>query len=212
MDDHMRDGVTRRMTRRDMRRETTRANVIEAARKVFLAEGYEGATIKMIADAAGVSPGTVLNAAPSKAALLIQILKDEYEAIEDAGDRLEATLSGPVLDRLTALMQVSLEAQSRHGELFAAAIGHSWRWTDPVYQETFDQMSRAWAPVMRAVVKAMQSGELRADLDVREVGRMLEDVYLGVLRRTRRDGMQPDAAGALMRTRLQILLKGLKAA
>lgn len=203
--------MNRRMTRRDMRRENTRANVIEAARKVFLAEGYEGATIKIIADAAKVSPGTVLNAAPSKAALLIEILKDEYEAIRDSGDRLEAALSGSVLDRLTALMQVSLEAQGKHAELFAAAIGHSWRWSDPVYQETFDQMSASWAPITRAVVKAAEAGELRRDLNAGKIAALLEDIYLGVLRRTRQGDLSPSAASALLRERLEMLISGLKA-
>ena len=212
MGDTMRDGtISRRMTRRDMRRETTRANVIEAARKVFLAEGYEGATIKTIADAASVSPGTVLNAAPSKAALLIEILRDEYEAIRDSGDRLEGALTGSVLDRLTALMQVSLEAQGRHAELFAAAIGHSWRWSDPVYQETFDQMSASWAPITRVVVKAIESGELRRDLDSGKVAALLEDIYLGVLRRTRQGDLDPSKASGLLRDRLEMLLAGLKA-
>jgi AcrR family transcriptional regulator len=211
MDNMMRDGTIRRMTRRDMRREATRANVIEAARKVFLSEGYEGATIKMIADSAKVSPGTVLNAAPSKAALLIQILGDEYEAIRDAGDRLEASLSGSVLDRLAGLLQVSLEAQSRHGELFAAAIGHSWRWTDPVYQETFEQISDAWEPVARVVKDGVKSGELRAGLDVDAVTSVLEDVYLGVLRRVRREELDQAAASALMRERIALVLDGLKA-
>jgi len=51
----MRDTIAKRSTRRDVRREATRAVVLEAAREVFLSEGYQGATIKMIADRAHVS-------------------------------------------------------------------------------------------------------------------------------------------------------------
>jgi len=70
---------------------------------VFLERGYERATIKAIADTAQVSAGTVLNAAPSKAALLAEILKEEYAAIGDSAERLATALSGRLSDRLLAL-------------------------------------------------------------------------------------------------------------
>jgi AcrR family transcriptional regulator len=83
----MRDLAGGRVTRRDMRREATKAAVLEAAEKVFLSQGYDGATIKAIADEAGVSPGTVLNAEPSKAALLVAILRNEVEIIAESMSR-----------------------------------------------------------------------------------------------------------------------------
>jgi len=207
----MRDDAPRRLTRRDLRREATKASVIEAARKVFLDKGYEGATIKAIADVAGVSPGTVLNAAPSKAALLVEILKDEYESIGDSADRLEAALSGAVVDRLTALVQVHVEAQARHPELFAAAIGHSWLWTDPVYEETYTQMDRSWASVGRVLARGKETGELQADLDVEAATRLLQDAFLGTVRRTRAQQADRTASAAMLRARIAMLIEGFKA-
>ncbi|WP_375285101.1 TetR/AcrR family transcriptional regulator [Marinicauda pacifica] len=204
----MSDPRVKRMTRRDMRREATKATVIEAAREVFLQRGYDGATIKLIADEASVSPGTVLNAAPSKAALLIQILQEEYETIRDTLDRLEQALSGDVPDRLVALLQAMLEAQSQHSELFSAAIGHSWLWSDPVYEETFEQMNLAWAPVVRILEQGKEAGELAADSDVDEVCAALQEVYLGAFRRIRREEIDMSGAGALLRRRVNVLLKG----
>ncbi len=127
----MRDLAGGRVTRRDMRREATKAAVLEAAEKVFLSQGYEGATIKAIADEAGVSPGTVLNAEPSKAALLMAILSNEVEIIAESVEQMEAALSGGLADRIIALLQIMLEAQSRNSELFAAAVGHSWMVATP---------------------------------------------------------------------------------
>jgi AcrR family transcriptional regulator len=206
----MRDDAPRRLTRRDLRREATKASVIEAARKVFLDNGYEGTTIKAIADVAGVSPGTVLNAAPSKSALLVEILKDEYEAIGDSADRLEAALSGSVGDRIIALLQVHIEAQARHPELFAAAVGHSWLWTDPAYEEAFRQMDKSWGSISRALQRGVDAGELRADLDVDLAMRLLQDAYLGVVRRTRAENADRTTAAAMMRSRLTLILDGLK--
>lgn len=206
----MKDEIAKRMTRRDLRREATKASVIEAAREVFLQRGYDGATIKLIADEAGVSPGTVLNAAPSKAALLIAILQEEYEAIRDTLDRLEHALSGDVVDRVLALVQAMLEAQKKHGDLFAAAIGHAWLWSDPVYEETFGQMGRAWAAIGRVLEAGKRSGELSADCDVENLRGALEDLYLGVFRRLRRDDLDANKASELLRSRLDMLLAGCR--
>jgi AcrR family transcriptional regulator len=48
----------------------TRLAVIDAASRVFVREGYAGASIQVIADEAGVSRATVFNAVGGKAALL----------------------------------------------------------------------------------------------------------------------------------------------
>jgi len=207
----MRDEQAKRMTRRDIRREATKAAVIEAAREVFFKRGCDGTTIKLIADEASVSPGTVLNAAPSKAALLIQILQEEYESIRDSLDRLEKALSGDVIDRLLALMQATLEAQNRHGDLFAAAIGHAWLWSDPVYDETFSQLDMAWAAVRRVLEAAREDGALVAGCDIERTLNALQDLYLGVFRRMRREAFDTTTAGELLRQRLELILQGCRA-
>jgi AcrR family transcriptional regulator len=61
---------TGRLTRREASLETTRAQVIEAARRLFLARGYARATIGEIAAEAGVAVQTVYNAVGPKAAIL----------------------------------------------------------------------------------------------------------------------------------------------
>jgi len=209
----MRDLAGGRVTRRDMRREATKAAVLEAAEKVFLSQGYDGATIKAIADEAGVSPGTVLNAEPSKAALLVAILRNEVEIIAESIEQMEAALSGGVVDRLNALLTLMTEAQGRNGELFAAAIGHSWMVSDPTYQTAFDQMELAWRPIRRVIESGIETGELRADLDVRAVMSILIDMFMGAIWATRRaEAAGPDATPPLsLDARLSMLIEGLKA-
>lgn len=207
----MRDDSGRRLTRRDARKQETHSHVIAAARDVFLQQGYERATIKTIADAAGVSAGTVLNVAPTKSALLILILREEYEAIRDSVDRLEAALSGNLLDRLSALVQVIMEAQLRHEELFAAAIAHTWLWTGESYLEATVQMSEAWGAVERLLAKGIEKGELRAGVKPSDATRLIEDCYTGIARRARGEQLDRSEAAVLMRQRLELVMHGLTA-
>ena len=205
----MRDINERRITKRDMRREATKAAVLEAAKTVFLADGYERATIKAIGDQAGVSPGTVLNAEPSKAGLLVAILSDQYEAMAESADRMEASLSGAVADRITGLMHLMLDAHHRHASLFAAAIGHGWLVSDPAFQDAFQRMRFAWGALRRVLEAGVRSGELRADLDVEPAVSVLIDVFTGVFRETQREDGH-DAAAALS-ARISVVLDGMKA-
>jgi len=205
----MRDMMNTRTTRRDLRREATKAAVLDAARKVFLAEGFDGATIKMIADEAGVSPGTVLNAEQSKAALLVAILRNEYEAMAEACEQMEAALSGPAPDRLKTLLHMLLDAHTRHAELFAAAIGYAWLVSDPTYQAAFEKMEFAWAAVRRTIRAGVQEGDLRTDLDEDAAFCVLNDLLLGALREARKDA-NADPREALSE-RLAVVLDGLRA-
>jgi AcrR family transcriptional regulator len=72
-------------TRRDANLQATRAHVIEAARRLFLARGYARATLGEIAREAGVAVQTIYNAVGSKAAVLKLVF--------------EATVSGPAAPR-----------------------------------------------------------------------------------------------------------------
>ena len=205
----MRDASDERKTRRDIKREATRAAVLQAARQVFHAEGYDGATIKAIADAAQVSPGTVLNAAPSKAALLVAILEDEAETMREVADRLEASLAGDAVTRIFALLRLILEHKHERGDLFAAAVGHSWLRTDAAYHAAFEHMDLVWAVVHRALDRGVEAGELRADLDTDQATALLRDLLLGAMRRARRDDAPAAAAEKRMRARFDIAMTGL---
>lgn len=204
----MRDLAGGRVTRRDMRREATKAAVLEAAEKVFLSQGYEGATIKAIADEAGVSPGTVLNAEPSKAALLMAILSNEVEIIAESVEQMEAALSGGLADRIIALLQIMLEAQSRNSELFAAAVGHSWMVADPTYQAAFDQMELAWRPIRRVIESGIASGELRQDSDPDTIIAVLSDQFLGAMRAKRRSEYEERPMVSL-EERVRLVIEGI---
>src|ERR1700761_499912 len=84
-----------------------RAEILEAAERIFVAEGYEGATIRKIADEVGVSPTALYMHFPDKHAMLTEIaaqalarLTEEAAAIAaeptDAADRIRRLLEAHV--------------------------------------------------------------------------------------------------------------------
>lgn len=67
-----------------------RALVLAAARRVFLARGYHGATLEQIADEAGFSKGVVYSQFQGKADLFLALLEDRIEERAQQNARLAA--------------------------------------------------------------------------------------------------------------------------
>jgi AcrR family transcriptional regulator len=71
-----------------------RALVLDAARRVFLARGYQGATLEQIADEAGFSKGVVYSQFDSKADLFLALLEARIEERAAETARLAESLPG----------------------------------------------------------------------------------------------------------------------
>src|SRR6476619_2707689 len=76
--------VIKAPTRRTLAKQQTRAKVLAAARRLFSEAGYEGATIRDIASAAGMSTGAVFANFSDKSDLFREIMSDDMEALNAA--------------------------------------------------------------------------------------------------------------------------------
>lgn len=72
-------------------KETTRARIIDVARKLFKENGLDGATTRDVAAAAGIATGTLFNYFPSKEALAAELVND---SLADAADEFHDRRSG----------------------------------------------------------------------------------------------------------------------
>lgn len=150
---------------RDERKEATAREVLAAARDEFERAGFEGASVRAIAGAAGVAAGTVLHHFGDKRGLLHAALWDDLEATLSAalgrrrGGRLEARLLGVARDvfgyyqRRPALSRELLAGSLLAGEPWAARFR--------------EQNARAHAAVERQVSAAAARGELDQGADAR---------------------------------------------
>jgi AcrR family transcriptional regulator len=94
-----------RPSRRSGRRDTRRA-ILEAAADLFLQSGYHGASIRRIADRAGVSPAAVYNHFPGKERLYFELLVER--APQTAAAQVLGGLSGGDTRRLTRQAMAAL--------------------------------------------------------------------------------------------------------
>jgi AcrR family transcriptional regulator len=85
--------------------ELNRDRVLEAARRVFLARGYGGATIEAITEEAGFSKGVVYSQFAGKADLFLALLQQRVETRADENDRIVREHSG--LEGVLGLIRAS---------------------------------------------------------------------------------------------------------
>jgi AcrR family transcriptional regulator len=92
----------KRLTRAEQN-ERNRALVLDAARRVFLAQGYHAATVEQIADEAGFSRGVVYSQFGTKADLFLALLTDRIAERAAQNAAAAGQLAGPGISDLHEL-------------------------------------------------------------------------------------------------------------
>lgn len=144
-----------------------RREILEAARTVFDASGYEATTIDAVALAAGVSKGNIYNYFPSKQELFKQVFMED-QTIRDY--QAMAAAEGSVTKKLDLMLDtwfVRLAEQKAIARLMleywatAAREGCEGEMT-----ATFQRMYRQWRDFITDLVRqGIASGEFSTQLD-----------------------------------------------
>ncbi len=114
-----------RRSRRSVAADQTRVEIVEAARRLFLRDGYVGTTIGAIAEEAGVAVQTIYNSIGPKAAVLSRLL--DVTIVGDHEDRalLERVKGRPGFEVLDARSIVGDVARTASN--VASRIADVWK-------------------------------------------------------------------------------------
>src|SRR3982751_1618234 len=119
------EAIVKVPTRRALAKQQTRQKVLAAARRLFSEEGYEGATIRDIAAAAGMSTGAVFANFSDKSDLFREIMADDMEALSTAM-RDAATRGRNVEDAVLKVFMAGYTFYKSRLQLARAAFSVSW--------------------------------------------------------------------------------------
>jgi AcrR family transcriptional regulator len=107
--------------RRERKKAHTRALISDVATRLFLERGFDGVTVKEIADAADVSPTTVFAHFPTKEALVFdEFPQQEAELVAAVHGRAPGT---SVIDALEEHLSSGRLFHSQHDSAFQAFVG-----------------------------------------------------------------------------------------
>lgn len=145
---------TYRSPRREEQSRRTRRQVLDAARKEFLAAGYAGTTMRAVAASAGVSVATVEQAFGTKSDLLKEVIDvaiagdDEPVAVLDRPWAAGAAATDDVDEFLAAVAATLTDAQQRSARLVVVLLeaAHADASLRPLAEDRLAQRARtaAW--------------------------------------------------------------------
>ena len=168
------------MSRREEAKQRTRELILDAARCQFEQRGFDSTTIRAIAAAAGVAPGTIFVHFPDKLSLLVASLVDDLEAVQRRA-LTTMPLDVPVADQFLHFVRVGLGYWGRRPSLSRVLLKEMWfvsgAAADRLRQLDHDTMALATA----ALAHARQRGELRSDTDPELAARAMFAFYLTTL-------------------------------
>ena len=203
------DMPVRAPTRRALAKQQTRLKVLAAARKLFSEEGYEGATIRDIAAAAGMSTGAVFANFSDKSDLFREIMSDDMEALNTAM-RDAATRGRNVEDAVLKVFMAGYTFYKSRLQLARAAFSVSW---DRDGGPTLRGLPSGMAFVdlfTEQLNAAVERGELSQKSEVKLRSQMLFDTYLSNFAQAIFEGWSLDALQTRAREQIRILLAGAR--
>ncbi len=151
---------------RQLAKQATRERVLAAARDLFDEIGYEDATIRMIAQRAGVSVGSVFTTFAGKTEILSQVMTERLESLYIELERVLPFLRGPTIDRLRSIMAVHYSFETRRVRLFIAYIAASYGWTADQGVVPLGGNVRLKGMLAQTLLDGVERGEVRQGVDV----------------------------------------------
>jgi AcrR family transcriptional regulator len=199
------------MTRRALAKQRTRRQLLDAAKRLFNERGYEAATVREIAAAAGLSTGAVFASFTDKADLFGEVILDDCDALAEhlkAGDQEDATTEAALL----RLFSLAYAFHRDHLPLVQAAIGHSWMAEPEAARRVRGAARRVQVLVDEVLRRGVERGELSRDLDIRLTNEMIWDSFVANYRHAIFESWDASALEARLSAQIQILLAGWRAA
>jgi len=138
-------------------------DVVNGAKEVFLAQGFEGASMDEIARAAGVSKATLYSYFPDKKAMYMAVARTKYfHQIEVAQAEMDSDLPVEACLRFAAqkLVFESLTPFSR--DVFRLAAGEAARFPD-IARECYEAGPAA---IKKAILPVLEDGVTKGELTI----------------------------------------------
>ena len=196
-------------TRRALAKQQTRAKVLAAARRLFSEQGYEGATIRDIAAAAGMSTGAVFANFADKSDLFREIMISDMGALAEAMSKAADDASSAD-DALLRMFMAGYGFYQTQLPLARAAFSVGWSPQDGPALRSASPVQALHELLLDQLTRAAGRGEIAADADLELRAQMLFETYLSNYPQAIFGGWSLQALEARSRDQIAILLAGAR--
>jgi len=200
--------------RQERDREAIRRAILDAARELFVSEGYRNVSIRKVAERIEYSPAAIYSYFPCKDDIFFALAEEGFRLLYSADDAaaLDERLSTlPPLDRLRAIFWRLYEFSRQHPQYFELMfVDRSVPRISREY-ERFAFAREMKAMLVRHIQESVEAHELPAGVNPTVVFRLLSMGLLGVAMMRLSERLTRDEdADALARDVLNVTLRGLQ--
>jgi AcrR family transcriptional regulator len=189
------------------RREHTRKRILDAARTVVKKHGMNGATIRKIADEAGVSPGLVMQYFQTKAELIQEIFLESNKILMDKF-QLNMESAKSFLEMAMGALEAMSARDLHDPDLTRQVMAFTWSW-GPEEERKFSQTLLDMSDIL---ANSMSSKYLPNDIEHRRVASFaLVNVYVGYLRIALQENWSREKLLASLKPAVGIIIVGQEA-
>ena len=182
--------------------------MLAAARDLFAEQGFEAATIRQIAQRAGVSVGSVFTTFASKGQILSEVMQERLDALYAELDGVIPHLRGSTADRLRSMFAIHFAFEIRHVHLFLAHIVAAYDFTQTAAATPFGRNSHLQEIIRECLVKGVAEGDVDPAVDHQEVVDLLMSAYAWTYRLAVWDGADADTMTAVMDRQIGLIAAG----
>ncbi len=188
----------------------SRARIREAARSLFRERGFDGATLRAIAERAGMGASSIYRHVQSKEELLIEELSDMQE---EAWVRFRAAddRSRPTATRLRDFFDVQHELLVQDRDLTTIALRATTKTEARVSRRVLQLYDRTIGLLMEILQRGRTRNDLAKDVDVLETARVLFHVSNGARIPWANGMVSDDACRDSIHQAVKLLFRGVSA-
>jgi AcrR family transcriptional regulator len=199
--------------RQERDREAVRRSILDAARELFVRDGFERVSIRKIAELVEYSPAAIYGYFPSKDDIFFALAEEGFRLLH-GGDEDHAALEklSPI-DRVRAIFWRLYVFSCEHPQYFALMfVDRSVPRITREY-ERFTFLHDMKQKLIADVQAAVKAGDLPSTLPPEAMFRIVSSALIGVAVMRLSDRLAPgEDADALARSVLDVTLAGLRAA
>ncbi len=152
------------LTDRSIAQEEKRAQILEAAVRVFARRGYHGSRVGDIAAEAGVAHGLLYHYFSSKEQVLQTIFRENWGELLERFRAVEAA-EEPAGEKLAGIAKILLRTWRNDPDLVTVMVREVAR--SSLLQGQVEEVREAFAIVQRVIEQGQADGSFRPDIDAR---------------------------------------------
>lgn len=128
--------------------------ILESARQLFVAKGYEQVGMRQIAEAAEISPALIYKEGWTKPDLLAELIFELNAAQIEAMQAMPLPPQAPLLDRVLQVLQRMYDLDITHKELRKLGAAYGWLWSQEQDRRCLEQIKELTVPLRQLLTEA----------------------------------------------------------